>query len=85
VEDHGYYEGICGEVQGFAYGACPITSINVPLTFAWTADKNCHNKQYNHDDNKNNVGNEEDTWRDQEQRQEQDLELDSESAWWLVR
>jgi len=37
------------------------TSINVPLTFAWTADKNCHNKQYNHDDNKNNVGNEEDT------------------------
>ncbi|EDX04079.1 GD22499 [Drosophila simulans] len=37
------------------------TSINVPLTFAWSADKNCHNKQYNHDDNKNNVANEEDT------------------------
>lgn len=67
-------DGISGSGlgSGFASGRGG-TSINVPLTFAWTADKNCHNKQYNHDDNdndnnRNNAGSEEDTWRDLEGR-----------------
>ncbi|XP_070133978.1 uncharacterized protein [Drosophila bipectinata] len=51
-------DGISGSGlgSGFASGRGG-TSINVPLTLAWTADKNCHNKQYNHDDNDNNKNN----------------------------
>lgn len=70
TERIGWDQWCSGLGSGFASGRGG-TSINVPLTFAWTADKNCHNKQYNHDDNdnnKNNSGSEEDTWRDLEGR-----------------